>query len=108
MNGRKAKMPRRNEANHLSSIALTISTAERMLSIDMSEIPVTRYRQFIVGWLRAAFAQSLAMATLAQVALAHAGAPNRRSFAEIVIRLQWVRLVIPTDVGEPARSSSGA
>jgi len=74
-----------------------MSTADRMRSLDLSAIPLTRYRQFIVGWLRAAFEQSFAIATLTKAGLGYTAAPNKRSFAEIVIRLQWVHGVAQAD-----------
>jgi hypothetical protein len=90
MSGRRAKAERRAEREGPANVLAALGTASRMRSIDLSAIPLTRYRQFIVGWLRAAFEQSLAIATLAQADLGYTAAPNKRSFAEIVIRLQWV------------------
>ena len=51
----------------------------------------------IVGWMRSAFEQSRAIATLTLAGLDHAGAPNRRAFAEIVVRLQWLQAMPQQD-----------
>jgi hypothetical protein len=61
-----------------------------VLAADLSRVPLTRTTQFIVGWLRSVFEQSRAIACLTSAGLAHAAAPNRRSFAEVVVRLQWL------------------
>lgn len=61
-----------------------------MLAADVSRIPLTRTTQFIVGWLRSIFEQSRAIASLTAAGLAHSAAPNRRSFAETIVRLQWL------------------
>lgn len=97
MNGRKAKTARRAEREAQPTVIAASVTARRMVSLDLSEIPLTRYRQFVAGWLRAAFEQSLAIATLTEAGLAHAAAPNKRSLAEIVIRLQWVQSIGQAD-----------
>jgi hypothetical protein len=68
-----------------------ITTAERMLALDLSNIPLARDSQFIVGWMRAAFDQSRVIAKLTADGLAHAAAPNRRAFSEIAFRLLWLR-----------------
>ena len=93
MSGRRANAERRAEREGPDGVLAAVTTAKRMSSLDLSAIPLTRYRQFIAGWLRAAFEQSLAISTLVQAELGHAAAPNKRSFAEIVIRLQWVHSV---------------
>ncbi len=67
----------------------------------MSGIKVTRPRQFIIGWWRAAFAQAHASATLTLAGLAHVAAPNRRAYAELVVRLQWLT-AIPLEERGPA------
>lgn len=68
-----------------------IATAERMIALDLSDISVTHERQFIVGWMRAAYDQSRVIARLTGDGLAHAAAPNRRAFSEIAFRLLWLR-----------------
>lgn len=65
-------------------------TAEHMLALDLSEVPLERLNQVIVGWMRAAFEQSRAIAILALAGADHAGAPNRRTFAETLVRIQWL------------------
>ncbi|MFC8681929.1 hypothetical protein ACFT30_10435 [Microbacterium ureisolvens] len=93
MSGRRAKAKRRAVEvhplhNHANRI---IATAERVLALDLSHIPLTRPIQFYIGWMRAAFDQSRVIATLTAGDLAHAAAPNRRAFAEIALRLLWLR-----------------
>ncbi|QNO38664.1 hypothetical protein H4J02_06645 [Protaetiibacter sp. SSC-01] len=72
-----------------------IETAQRVLAVDLSMVPATRTVQFVVGWTRAAFEESRAIAVLTREGLAHAAAPNRRSFAELILRLQWLHSVKP-------------
>lgn len=62
-----------------------------MLALDLSDIPLSRENQFIVGWMRAAYDQSRVIARLTADGLAHAAAPNRRAFSEIAFRLLWLR-----------------
>lgn len=68
-----------------------MAAARRVLAADISEVPLTRVTQFALGWMRAAFDQSQVIATLTQSGLARAASPNRRTFAEIAVRLQWLR-----------------
>lgn len=93
MSGRRAKAERRAAA--LSPVqeqaARIISTADRMLALDLSYIPAAYDSQFIIGWMRAAYEQSKVIATLTAQGLAHAAAPNRRAFVEIAFRLLWLR-----------------
>jgi hypothetical protein len=72
-----------------------IEASERVVTLDLGDIPLSRTAQFIVGWLRAAFEESRAIAVLTREGLAHAAAPNRRSFAELVLRLQWLTSIKP-------------
>lgn len=74
-----------------------LRTAEAVLAVDLSDIPLTRVNQFIVGWCRAAFAQSRVIAHLTLNGMSSAVAPNRRLFSELTIRLQWLR-GLSTDV----------
>lgn len=97
MSGRTAKAGRRKESEAPASVIMALTTANRMRSLNLSTIPLTRYRQVIVGWLRAAFEQSLAIATLTQAGFGRTTAPNKRSFAEIVIRLQWVHGIVQNE-----------
>lgn len=68
-----------------------ITTAERMLALELADIPLARDSQFIIGWMRAAYDQSRVIAKLTSDGLAHAAAPNRRAFSEIAFRLLWLR-----------------
>ncbi|MCU1579982.1 MAG: hypothetical protein JWP19_2186 [Rhodoglobus sp.] len=100
MSGRTAKAARRIERArpaHEVNAAFLIETAERILRLDLRGVPLTRVAQFIVGWLRAAFEESRAIALLTRAGVAHAAAPNRRSFAEIVVRLQWLHGIASVD-----------
>ena len=72
-------------------------SAERVLAVDLSKVPLSRTNQFIVGWLRACFEQSLVIATLTKANMAPAAAPNRRMFAEIALRLHWLHDLAPVD-----------
>jgi len=91
MSGRTAKAQRQAERAASEDVtAIVIATAERVLAFDFAGVPVTRVTQFVVGWIRAAFEQSRIIAVLKRTGLAHAGAPNRRSFAEILVRFQWL------------------
>lgn len=67
-----------------------LGAADRVLSADFAGVPITRVTQFVVGWTRAAFAQSRVIVTLSKAGMASAAAPNRRAFAEIAVRLQWL------------------
>ncbi|ANG85489.1 hypothetical protein [Microbacterium aurantiacum] len=67
-----------------------MAATHRALEADLGGIPITRVTQFVIGWMRAAFHQSVAIATLTKRGLATTAAPNRRSFAEIAVRLQWL------------------
>jgi hypothetical protein len=62
-----------------------------MLALELPDVPLTRANQFFVGWMRAAYDQSRVIATLTRAGLHHAAAPNRRAFAEIGLRLLWLR-----------------
>jgi hypothetical protein len=75
----------RDDANYI------IERAEQMLALDLTLVPLARETQFIVGWMRGAFDQSRAIATLTRLGMADTAAPNRRSFAEIALRLLWLR-----------------
>lgn len=91
MSGRTAKAKRRAERAASEDVTeIVIATAERVLAFDFAGVPVTRVTQFVIGWICAAFEQSRAIAALKRAGLAHAGAPNRRSFAEILVRFQWL------------------
>ena len=93
MSGKKAKQERRALRERpaiLMNAALAKASAERVLAVDLSAVPVTRATIFIVGWLRNVFEQSRTIAVLAEAGLSYTAAPNRRSFAETIVRLQWL------------------
>ena len=58
--------------------------------MDFSEVLSDRARQVAVGWMRNAFEQSRVLAELRMAGLGHAGAPNRRSYIETLVRIQWL------------------
>lgn len=94
MSGKRAKAERRaasepSEASLNADAALR--TADAVLAVDLRDIPLTRVTQFIVGWCRAAFAQSRVIGHLTLNGMSSAAAPNRRLFSELAIRLQWLR-----------------
>lgn len=96
MGSKKAKRRRRitgkrSEADRNADYA--IAAARRVLSADLMSIPLTRVTQFVIGWMRAAFDQSLVIATLTKGNLARAASPNRRLFVEVMVRLQWLHTV---------------
>lgn len=72
-------------------------SADAVLQVDYEDVDLpSRVAQVAVGLCRAAFAQSKAIATLAQAGLLSAAAPNRRLVLEIVIRLHWL-MSLPTE-----------
>lgn len=88
---KKDRESERKRSNPQSSVENVLRGANAILSLDLSEVPVSRVSQFAVGWLRAAFEQSRIIATLSASGLGHAAAPNRRAFWELTIRLLWLR-----------------
>lgn len=88
--GRTKRSARVNEEPLVRNAKATITTAERMLALDLAGVPLTRTTQVVVGWMRSTFEQARVIATLALSDLSHAAAPNRRSLAEAVVRLQWL------------------
>ncbi|WP_455834248.1 hypothetical protein [Pseudarthrobacter siccitolerans] len=74
-----------------------VRSAKAVLAVNLDDVPLTRVTQFIVGWCRAAFAQSQVVGQLAISGSSSASAPNRRLFAELAIRLQWM-LDLPKEV----------
>jgi hypothetical protein len=93
MSGKNAKAQRRAK-RELPTVMINGDYAARsaraMLSLDLSAVPLTRVTQFVVGWFRAAFDQSLLIADLSMRGRASAAAPNRRLFAELAVRLHWL------------------
>jgi hypothetical protein len=93
MSGKRARELRRAPAQralHIVNSEYAKASADRVLSVDLSGVPVSRTTQFIVGWLRSVFEQSRAIACLTTADLAHTAAPNRRNFVEVIVRLQWL------------------
>jgi len=93
MSGKKAKAKRRavrEQPEVIRNANYALAATKRALDADLGGIPVTRVTQFVIGWMRAAFDQSRVIATLTKRGLAAAASPNRRSFAEIAVRLQWL------------------
>lgn len=78
-----------------------LAATKRVLTTDLATISTTRVTQFVIGWMRAAFSQSQVIATLSKRGMAPAAAPNRRSFAELAVRLQWL-------FGMPQEDRAGA
>lgn len=93
MSGSRAKKQRKakhERPEYLASADYALRAANAVLAVDLGEVPVTRVSQFAVGWLRAAFEQSRIIAMLTASGMAHAAAPNRRTFWELTIRLLWL------------------
>ncbi len=95
------RQARRQRPTHVVNAEFATSSADRVLAVDLSKLPLSRTTQFIVGWLRSIFEQSRAIAALTTAGMAHAAAPNRRSFAEAMVRLQWLH-------GMPEAERAGA
>ncbi len=77
-----------------------LGAAKRILAVDIQIFPVDRVTQSILGWLRAIFDQSRAIATLTKVGLAAETSPNRRTVYETVVRLQWLHSMQQEDRAE--------
>ncbi|WP_217584203.1 hypothetical protein [Microbacterium sp. GbtcB4] len=93
MSGSKAKARRqaaRSRPLYIVNGGYAARSAKAMLALDLREVALTRVTQFIVGWFRAAFDQSLLIADLTMQGRASAAAPNRRLFAELAVRLHWL------------------
>lgn len=100
MSGKRAKAERQSQSEQptvLVNAEWIVRSAEAVLAVDLADVPLTRVTQFIVGWCRAAFAQSQVVGQLAISGTPSASAPNRRLFAELAIRLQWM-LDLPKEV----------
>lgn len=100
MSGKKSKAKRRAVREQPESIRnanYALAATTRALAADLSGIPLTRVTQFVLGWMRAAFDQSRVIATLTKSGLASSASPNRRSFAEIAVRLQWLHMMKQAD-----------
>ncbi|WP_208739463.1 hypothetical protein [Arthrobacter agilis] len=93
MSGRRSKKARRQyrqRPRHLVNAAYVMRSAEAVLNVDLGEVHLTRTNQFVVGWMRAAFEQSIVISKLTTAGLAHTAAPNRRAFWELALRLLWL------------------
>ena len=100
VSGKKSKELRRTERHrpaYLVNARYANESADRVLGVDLSGVPLSRTNQFIVGWLRAFFEQSRVIATLTAANMAPAAAPNRRMFTEIALRLHWLHDLAPED-----------
>lgn len=96
MSGRKSKAKRRavrEQPESIRNASYALAATKRALAADLGAIPLTRVTQFVLGWMRAAFDQSRVIATLTKGGLAASASPNRRSFAEIAVRLQWLHMM---------------
>lgn len=93
MSGRKAKARRRTQHElplHLVNADYVKRSADAVLGVDPSTVPLTTVSQFAVGWMRAAFEQSRVIADLTASGMAQRAAPNRRLFWELALRLLWL------------------
>lgn len=100
MSGRKSKAKRRavrEQPETIRNANYALAATKRALAADLSGIPLTRVTQFVLGWMRAAFDQSRVITTLTKDGLAASASPNRRSFAEIAVRLQWLHMMKQAD-----------
>ncbi|WP_404286048.1 hypothetical protein [Glutamicibacter arilaitensis] len=93
MSGRRSKKDRRAQharPKYLINADFALRSADAVLAVDLSEVPLSRVNQFAVGWMRAAFEQSRVIAILTKGGMGHATAPNRRAFWELAVRLLWL------------------
>ena len=93
MSGRRAKAKRQEQRErpaHIANAEYVLRSADAVLSVDLSEVPVSHVNQFAIGWMRAAFEQSRIIANLTSSGMGHAAAPNRRAFWELILRLLWL------------------
>lgn len=92
MSGSRARKERKELKPSGRARSLIVS-AERVLAVDFSDVPSSRTRQVVVGWMRHAFEQSRVIAQLHVAGIEHAAAPNLRSCVETAVRLQWLESV---------------
>lgn len=93
MSGRRAKAKRRANRErplHALNAEYIRRSANAVLDVDLSTVPLSRVNQFAVGWMRAAFEQSRLIADLTAEGKGYLAAPNRRAFWEIALRLLWL------------------
>lgn len=87
---KQARQARRNRPKRDVNAAQLSEIARRVMAYEFVGLPESRVSQIAVGWMRAAFAEIGAIVHLSTNGLDFAAAPNRRSYAEIVLRLQWL------------------
>ena len=94
MSGKRAKRLRRieNQRSIRAGNATTVKRAANViLAVDLNDAVLRdRVLRVTVGLCRAAAAQSLVIATLAEANQLSSAAPNRRLFLEAAIRLIWL------------------
>jgi hypothetical protein len=87
---KKARRQYRQRPKNLVNADYAMRSAQAVLAVDLREVHLTRTNQFVVGWMRAAFEQSIVIARLTTAGVGHAAAPNRRAFWELALRLLWL------------------
>lgn len=100
MSGSRSKKQRQAQLMHpayLVNADFALRSADAVLSVDLSEVPLSRVNQFAVGWMRAASEQSRVIAKLTKLGMAHATTPNRRAFWELGLRLLWFAGMAPSE-----------
>lgn len=94
MSGKRAKRLRRVKSQRsirTGNAAAVKRAANAILAVDLNDVALRdRVPQVAVGLCRAAAAQSLVIATLAEANQLSSAAPNRRLFLEAAIRLIWL------------------
>lgn len=94
MSGRRARSERRENRErslHVVNADYATQSADAVLDVDLSGVPLKRVNQFAIGWMRAAFEQSRVIAKLTAAEMGHLAAPNRRVFWELALRLLWLK-----------------
>lgn len=93
MSGSRAKKDRRSARErplHFINADYARRSADAVLAVDLSEVPLSHVNQFAIGWMRAAFDQSRIIANLTASGYGYAAAANRRAFWELALRLLWL------------------
>lgn len=93
MSGKRARAKRqaqRERPTHIVNAEYALRSANAVLAVDLSDVPVSHVNQFAIGWMRSAFEQSRVIATLTISDMGSAAAPNRRAFWELFLRLLWL------------------
>lgn len=98
----KQRQAKQERPAHLINADYALRSADAVLSVDLSEVQISRVNQFAVGWMRAAFEQSRVIARLTKAGMGHAAAPNRRAFWELSIRLLWFADLAKSERGTAA------